>query len=116
MNKFATFVRSLPQNPQFIRWVVRIILLGMLFSVLAYFYATQIMPNEEVLEEEVFLLPDIPPTEPVSFDLLPENTFTEIPNPSPVKPVKKKPRQITEDEQIALSTAEEKRQLLNKQL
>jgi len=116
MNKFATFVRSLPQNPQFIRWAVRIILLGMLFSVLAYFYATQIMPNEEVLEEEVSLLPDIPPTEPVSFDLLPENTFTEIPNPSPVKPVKKKPRQITEDEQIALSTADEKRQLLNKQL
>jgi len=106
MNKFATFIR----------WAVRIILLGILFSVLAYFYAHQIKPDEEVLEEEFSLLPEIQPTEPVSFDLLTENTFTEIPNPSPVKPAKKKPRQITEDELIALSTDEEKRQLLNKQL
>ena len=52
----------------------------------------------------------------MSFDLLPENTFTEIPDPSPVKSVKKKPRQITEDERIAMSTEDEKRQLLNKQL
>jgi len=59
MNKFTTFVRSLPKNPQFIRRAVRIILLGMLFSVLAYFYVTQIEPDEEVVEEEVSLLPDI---------------------------------------------------------
>jgi hypothetical protein len=116
MNKFATFVHSLPKNPQFIRWAVRIILLSLVFSVLAYFYVPRIKQDEEVVEEEVSLLPDIQPTEPVSFDLLPENAFTEIPDPSVVKPVRKKPRQITEDERIALSTDEDKRQLLNKQL
>ena len=108
MNKFTTFVRSLPKNPQFIHWSVQIILLGMLFSVLAYFWATQIKPDEKVVEEEVSLLPNIQPTEPVNFELLPENTI-EIPDPSPVKPVKKKPRQITEDERIAMSTENEKR-------